>query len=371
MGHYSSTPAVSLGRASLTLIGSSNDDSTQAIPNIGFDFMYNSTNVRSTIATSGNSFISLGGNTVIYVNQRDASYNNLYGGVENGGKQYRIRWEGQKQYSSWNSNDLIWEITFYNTGYIQLVIEKIGTPNGTCQLFGTSVTFADGKSFLMSPNDTNGTSWTVQEGSYVDTFKMLVLNTADGNVYSKKTGSWVNIGAYPIDEQVYIDNGMEAAPSYADIISLVGNTGKIRILQASTDFSSNTAIKTKGIPQGTVVVQKGSLDITIDNNIDSINTIVFYGTATDSNLQIALSIDDGVSWSSFKGGAWQAVDINNISDFKAKGMTKTELQALTNSQFKSFMGSSKKIKSALYIELSDVAEIFNVNSLAYNYKLIS
>jgi hypothetical protein len=52
----------------------------------------------------------------IYIGASDAGLFNLYGGPENSNAEYRIRWEGVKNYSGGTSTaaiNVIWEITFY------------------------------------------------------------------------------------------------------------------------------------------------------------------------------------------------------------------------------------------------------------------
>lgn len=174
------------GNQGMTLFGTRNDDSTVTLPDIGFNFNYNGTAIRQ-LYTSGNTWIGFGvGNEQLCINRRDASYNNLFYAkeVEYSINLFRVRFEGNSSYGSWGSNDLIWELSVFETGVIRLVIEKI--PNNGTNSFvnpgiGTqALTLAAGKSYIFTPSDVTGKNYVIQEGSYIPCVSKYLMVDSEG-----------------------------------------------------------------------------------------------------------------------------------------------------------------------------------------------
>jgi hypothetical protein len=98
----------------------------------------------------------------IYIGASDAGLFNLYGGPKNSNTEYRIRWEGVKNYSSGSSPsaiNVIWEITFYASDPTKFSIDISSTwtaggssliKNVNTQLYDISPEVAANKGFDVS-----------------------------------------------------------------------------------------------------------------------------------------------------------------------------------------------------------------------------
>lgn len=75
---------------------------------------------NSTVNTLSG-FSALGSSLTI--GARDSRLITLYGGTENGGKSYRLRFEGWSVYST-SSTVLRWEATFWDNNWLELVVER-------------------------------------------------------------------------------------------------------------------------------------------------------------------------------------------------------------------------------------------------------
>ena len=210
------------GNQGMTLFGTRNDDSTVTLPTLEFSFLYNNTSVN-TIFSSGNSWIGLGAGTEhISINRRDASYNNLFyaNEMEYGLKVFRMRFEGNSSYSSWGSNDLIWEFSVFEDGVMRLVIEK--TPNNASDNFnnpgGTAlaVRFETGKSYIFTSQNENGTNFIVEEGTYLPCQSKFLLIDEEGvksYLQTEELSSWSKVADEPITEAMFIEYGVDVLPN--------------------------------------------------------------------------------------------------------------------------------------------------------------
>ena len=87
------------------------------------------------------------------------------------------------------------------------------------------------------------------------------------------------------------------------------------------------------------------------NGVDAISKITSTVTKTGaSDVKYALSFDGGITWQSFRAGAWVSHTIEDLAVFKSTGMTAAELTAITPVNFKVAMGEAKNFRIAYYLE---------------------
>lgn len=366
------------GNAGMTLYGTRNDDSTVTLPNIGFDFKYNGSTIRQIYA-SGNTWIGFGtGSEHLTINRKDTSYNNLYysSEVEYNTKLFRVRFEGNSYYGSWGSNDLVWEVSVFETGVIRLVIEKM--PNNGTNSFnnpgiGTqTLALAQGKSYIFTPSDANGKNFIVQEGSYIPCITKFLMVDSEG-VKNYQSTSWVKIGDLPLTEDIFKTYGVDIVP--ASMSGLVGDAPALYIYTDNPEVKAskinNTFIIEKTVTsKPKVIIQSYDFDIHDGKTVKVIEALVQY-TKKDANLndittngkiRMALSIDSGTSWITYNinTAKFEEIDISDIAVFFANGLNPTILSSLDYVALNAMIAQGRKLRFAYILEkptLSDVCKL--------------
>ncbi|MCM8710839.1 hypothetical protein M2651_07335 [Clostridium sp. SYSU_GA19001] len=374
------------GNAGMTLYGTRNDDSTVTLPDIGFNFNYNGSAIRQ-LYTSGNTWVGFGASSEhLCINRRDASYNNLYydSEVEYSTKLFRIRFEGNSSYSSWGSNDLIWELSIFETGVIRLVVEKI--PNNGTNSFvnpnvGTqSLALGAGKSYIFTPADLSGKNYTVQEGSYIPCITKFLMVDSDG-VKNYQGSTWTKIGDLPLTEEMFKTYGVDILP--ASMAGLSGTSPALYIYTDNPDIKANKNsnrffIEKTVTSKPKVIIQNYDFNIHDGKTINKLEAIVQY-TKKDSNLndvttngkiRIALSVDSGLSWLTYNinASSFESIDITDSAAFLANGINPTILTSLDYAALNAMIAQDRKLRFAYILDkptLNDVCKLRKIKIL-YN-----
>ncbi|MBU3100657.1 MULTISPECIES: hypothetical protein [Clostridium] len=356
------------GNAGMTLFGAHNDDVTNVLPNIGFDFIYNDINVRSAINISGNSWVGFGSATEhLLINRRDASYNNLYWikEVEDNRPVFRIRWEGNSAYSSYGSNDLVWELTLYDDNAMVLVIQAI-PKNGTDSFVskGSSGTitcnFQATKSYVFFPTVVGGKSYIVQEGSYKIITQVFLMDDGGNGLKGWDGSTWTKVADPPVTEDIMKANGIAVLPSSRNGLILTNPS-----LLMWTDNLSEVVLRTRttGIPTPKLIIQTSDYSIPA-----GINTVVITVNLTGSSvIKIVCSIDQGFTWKAWNG-SWISVDVSAISNVKNTGMIASVLNGITAAQWATLGANYQELRFAYYMEQAAKGDICNIDKIRVNYK---
>jgi hypothetical protein len=371
-------PVQPKGNLGMTLFGTNNDDSTVTLPDMGFDFKYNGSVIRQ-LRTSGNTWVGFGSTTEhLKINRRDASYNKLYYAIEaeGGKKTFRIRWEGNSVYSNWNTNDLIWELTLFETGVIRLVIEKIpntGTNSFDNPNVGTqTLTLGNGSSLIFFPGTSDGKNYTIYYNSnYIPTNEKYLIVDDEG-VKTFSNGSWSKIGDLPLTEAMFLSFGLLTIPQsyagitgnpklyfYSDDNTKKANPTKYILETKEVVTSSPKVIKQRSnflIPSG-----KSILNITVDTSFvrrdTSGNPI-----STNGAIKLAISFDSGVSYYTYNqtSGAFEVIDINDINQFLNQGIDVNNTNQLNMDLLNQLLTENRTIRFAYLLNkptLDDVCKL--------------
>jgi hypothetical protein len=193
--------------------------------------------------------------------------------------------------------------------------------------------------------------------------KYLIKDTSNNNIYNIVANSLNLIGNNIITEQLFLDNGLNNLDELDQILLNTMSGGNINIYQYTQDISIvNRDITFDYIPNPQLILPTGDIDISSIVNIDSFNLTA---TATNnSDLKIALSIDSGTTWKAWNGSSWVYVDMGFEGHFKTNGMTITTINGLTSEQIMSFIGESNTIRFAYYMELDNINDTLNTDSIA-------
>jgi len=374
------------GNTGMTLYGTRNDDSTVTLPDIGFSFNYNGSAIRQ-LYTSGNTWVGFGASSEhLCINRRDASYNNLYyvSEVEYSTKLFRIRFEGNSSYSSWGSNDLIWELSIFETGVIRLVVEKIPN-NGTNSFInpnvGTqSLTLAQGKSYIFTPSDLSGKNYTVQEGSYIPCITKFLMVDSDG-VKNYQGSTWTKIGDLPLTEEMFKTYGVDTLS--ASMAGLSGTSPALYIYTDNPDIKANKNsnrffIEKTVTSKPKVIIQNYDFNIHDGKTINKLEAIVQY-TKKDSNLndvttngkiRIALSVDSGLSWLTYNinTSSFESINITDFAAFLTNGINPSILTSIDYTALNAMIAQNRKLRFAYILDkptLNDVCKLRKIKIL-YN-----
>lgn len=361
--------ALPKGSSGMTLFGTRNDDSTVTLPAMGFSINYGGAFV-STLYSSGNSWIGFGSGTQhLNINNRDASYNNLYYASEvvNGKNTFRIRFEGNSSYSSWGANDLIWEFTVFSDGVFMLVVEK--SPNNGSDSFaggGTSVSvsFKTGKSYVLLPSNPNGTAYTVVEGSYVSCINKYLFCDSDG-VKSYANSTWSVVAAPPVTSQMLLDFGVDALPN--SMAGLQNNavlyfyTDDPTIVSNKQNYSLTVGLVVTSKPK--TVVQNADFQILAGKAITSIE---IRNTVTGGRLRAALSLDSGSTYYTFNKTtlAFEQLNINDSAAFLANGIIPADISAINYTVLNTM--TNGRIRLAYILEKPLLTDICKLKAVKIN-----
>ncbi|MCX7904152.1 MAG: hypothetical protein N2486_06540 [Caloramator sp.] len=372
------SPAQPKGNIGMTLFGTNNDDSTVTLPDMGFNFYYNATVVRQ-LRTSGNTWVGFGSATEhLKINRRDASYNKLFFALETEGgkKTFRVRFEGNGVYSQWGINDLIWELTLFETGVMRLVIEKIpntGTNSFDNPNVGTqTLTLNNGSSLIFFPGTADGKNYTIYYNSnYVPTNEKYLMVDDEGiKIYS--SGLWSKIANLPLTEEMFLSFGLDNIPQ-----SYAGITGNPKLYFYSDDDTkkANPAkyiLETKEVvtSKPKVIKQRSDFLIPSGKNISNITVDTSFvrrdtsgnPISTNGAIKLAISFDGGNSYHTFNqtSGSFERIDINNLNAFLNQGINVNALNQLNYSELNQLLTENRTIRFAYLIykpTLDDVCKL--------------
>lgn len=377
------------GNAGMTLVSSRNDDSTVSLPDMGFDFMYNSSKVR-IIYTSGNTWVGFGSSSEhITINRKDTSANSIYykHEIENGTKSFRIRFEGNSYYGSWGSNDLIWEISIYETGVFTLIIEKMpnnGTNSFVNSGIGTqSLSIEANKSYVFVPGGNDGKNFSIVEGSYFPhKEKFLIVDNEEIKNYQTIGGvsSWVKIADLPITEELLINFGNDSLPAstegliddspmvyyYTDNLDVIENTDDYKlnlnatatslpkIIRQEEDFLIHTGKEISNI----------TLDISTNRKDSSGNNV-----NTNGKVRLLLSTDEGTIWLTYNiiSGAFEELDIEDMDAFLSNGIDPTKLSVINYNILNGLIEQNRKLSFAYVLEKPTFQDVCKLKKLKIFY----
>ena len=364
------------GNQDMTLFGTRNDDSTVTLPTLEFIFLYNNTAVN-TIFSSGNSWIGIGAGTEhISINRRDASYNNLFyaNEMEYGLKVFRMRFEGNSSYSSWGSNDLIWEFSVFEDGVIRLVIEK--TPNNASDNFnnpgGTalSVRFETGKSYIFTSQNENGTNFIVEEGTYLPCQSKFLFIDGEGvksYLQAEASSVWSKVADVPITETMFLEYGVDVLPN--DLTGLLSQatlcyfTDNPSIVMDMGNYTLEVKEVVTSKPK--VIIQRESFQIAQNRNIGVIEVVT---SEVGGKIRIAISTDNGLSYKTFskETSSFVPINIDNMEEFLLNGIRASGLVDLDYMVLNQMVGET--LNFAYVLEKPTLNDICKLKAVKIRYE---
>ncbi|KOF56114.1 hypothetical protein AGR56_04110 [Clostridium sp. DMHC 10] len=371
MGVYSTNIISPKGNSGMTSISTHNDDGTINFPDLGFDFFYNGVNCRTTIISNGNSWIGFTSNEQLRVNKRDAGADNIYYAKEtvNGKLTFRIRWEGHQSYSSWGTLDLVWELILFNDSAMVLVIEKIpntGTNSFENPTLGMiTLTLENNKSYAFIPQQDQGKSYTVKEGSYIQAnIKYLIVDGNDIKHWDASTSSYVKVSELPLTADKFQTHGDDAC--HKERTGIISTSPILKIWSSSSEMPSPKITQTIK-PKPVIVTMKDDISFSEAYINDIMNVVVTLKNTGSGIIVFIVSVDSGVTWKAWDGSSWILVDVTNMQDIKSKGMTVAVIQGIAEAQWTSLGLLNKKMRFGWYMEVTTSTDVLKLKQVIINY----
>lgn len=316
------------GNANMTLLNERIDDTTVAFPQMPFHFFYNKQSV-DVIYSSGNTWVGFGSGTEhLDINRKDTSCNKIFyaNETEHGLHTFRIRFEGNSHYSSWNINDLVWEFTVFEDGVFQLIIEK-SPQNGTDSFVNPTIgtvacTFEMGKSYVFLSETGDGTAYTISAGSYVLCDNKYLMSDAEGvKAYNATLSAWGKVAEPPLTKAMFMRFGVDNLPNnlagLLDIASVHFFTNNPKIIAEQAAYKLNVKEIITSKPQ--MILQTVDFPVEVEKVIESLELRT--KLLGDGSIKFAISFDGGVTFYTFKAPTgFEVIDISNIETFAQSGI---------------------------------------------------
>lgn len=329
---YSENMAVPLGNEGMILVAENQDGGSYALP-LGFTLRYNNTNVI-TAYSGGDSYVDFGlGMCVFYINKRDESFNKLYTQQTkiSNVNTLRIRFEGNSPWSLWNANNLVWELTIFENGVFQLVMDKLNTTAiGERKFYvpakssTVDLILEQGKSLVFMPKDENGMDYDVLPGSYTPNVTKL-LAADELNYYTVVDGALKSILiTEPLTAAQFMEHGSAEIPD-----TLLAPLYNARVLLWSQQPATLTATATATVPPQTLVTTMADMS---NKTITGIQNVVC-DVSGECLIAICWEGGESNSWEYFDGGEWQTATESRW------GMTAAVLSAITTAQWTSYLAT--------------------------------
>lgn len=218
-----------------------------------------------------------------------------------------------------------------------------------------------GKSYVLYPSQAKGKAYSIQEGSYQQTTTKFLIDDGENGIKTWQSSTWVKVADAPITEDIIINNGVDTLTSSRNGIILTNPA----LLMWTDDLNiPDKKIKTTALPKPKLIKQKR--DYSIPTGIKGV--VLTANVSGAAIVKAVCSIDSGVTWKAWNNISWVTVNISDISNVKNNGMLPSILNAITEAQWASLVGTAQTIRFAYYLEQSVISETCNIDHIRVNYK---
>lgn len=127
------------------------------------------------------------------------------------------------------------------------------------------------------------------------------------------------------------------------------------------DSDTTPTFRVNGTNRPSITLANGDINLT---GINKITGITWNTTTTNLGVSLlVMSFDSGVTWYGYNGTTWNIININDLSDVKAKGMNKTIVSALTSVELEAMRNNSVTLRFGYYLENGNYSDIANNDSI--------
>lgn len=127
------------------------------------------------------------------------------------------------------------------------------------------------------------------------------------------------------------------------------------------DSDTTPAFRVNGTNRPSITLANGDINLT---GINKITGITWNTTTTNLGVSLlVMSFDSGVTWYGYNGTTWNIININDLSDVKAKGMNKTIVSALTSVELEAMRNNGVTLRFGYYLENGNYIDVANNDSI--------
>lgn len=127
------------------------------------------------------------------------------------------------------------------------------------------------------------------------------------------------------------------------------------------DSDTTPTFRVNGTNRPSITLANGDINLT---GINKITGITWNTTTTNLGVSLlVMSFDSGVTWYGYNGTTWNIVNINDLSDVKAKGMNKTIVSALTSVELEAMRNNGVTLRFGYYLENGNYIDVANNDSI--------
>ncbi|MNQ18728.1 hypothetical protein D3C85_317800 [compost metagenome] len=184
------------------------------------------------------------------------------------------------------------------------------------------------------------------------------------HVVENSVGKWITIGTGQVTDAMFAQGfNMGAAAAITSINSLTGAAQLYVKPKPGLQFKNGIRLLAAPPPQ--LVIGNDDIDIS-EMVIERISLANVRSGA--GKVYMVLSVDSSATWWSFKSGAWQPVDMNNVPGLLQTAMTVEEVQALRQEHFTGF-DEVTKMRFAYILYKDTVADRAETDTLTITVDL--
>jgi hypothetical protein len=177
---------------------------------------------------------------------------------------------------------------------------------------------------------------------------------------------WETVGDAPATEEMFNLKGMSRLLSIDETAIQLLSSNHPKILMWTDDQESTSdMIALEAIPNDQVIMPIGDIDIPGQGINDFTLTATAPGT---SKILAFVSKDSGQTWQAKVGSEFVHVNLNDLDKVRSFGMTPNVLNAITQEEWNTYLGSSKTIRFAYYLEQNTLADVPSVSLIGYTPK---
>ena len=127
------------------------------------------------------------------------------------------------------------------------------------------------------------------------------------------------------------------------------------------DSDTTPTFRVNGTNHPSITLANGDINLT---GINKITGITWNTTTTNLGVSLlVMSFDSGVTWYGYNGTVWNIVNVNDLSDVKAKGMNKTIVSALTSVELEAMRNNGVTLRFGYYLENGNYIDVANNDSI--------
>lgn len=194
--------------------------------------------------------------------------------------------------------------------------------------------------------------------SYTPTTKYLILE--DGIIKSYINGQWIEVGIEPVNYTMFASFGMDSLTDLNGIaLSQLASDTLNLLVYTSVSNQSSLTLTLSCIPYTQVLIPTSEL-----NYKGALQSLTLTTTESDNGkIRCAVSRDRGQTWMSYKYGSWFDIDINYNAEFLSFGMTPTELNNISTTEWSNFTPTNS-LRIAFLLDITSLADTTIINSLS-------